>query len=638
MERPGRPEPTPELVGRDAERARVDAFIDSVSMGAHAFLIRGEPGIGKTALWHYALRGCRDRGYEVLRTRPAEEEMPLPLVALTDLLEPLNVELPSEEGDRLARARLVLEALRESAARAPTIVAIDDAQWLDPGSAQALRYVLRRLDAEPIGMIATARAGSDLDPLALLRSVPQERREVVELGPLGQSDLRRLLSGTLSSISRPMLRRIHEVSGGNPLYAIELARGLEPSGGAHDGPSELRLPDSLQAAIRQRLVSAGGDIQALLRIVSALGPTSVGAIGSVGQLADVDALLDEARGHGLLVVEEDLRVRFSHPLIGSVVYSEMSPLERRALHADIASKITDPDVRARHLARCAVEPDAEIASTLEEAAGRAASLGAFDLAAEFAGHARRLTPGDDTDGDLRRALQEIDHLAAAGEVRLALARSDRLVASLPPGIERAEAVIRRDAIEHDDVETAIALLEQALDDAGEDEALRGRVLALLSRKRRDLGDMAGAVDSAERALALAEQVGDPTMTMSASASLAFYSLLAGAPRPGLMERAVELESELGARQLPAGPRTLLARQLLWSGDLRDRGRSARPHSPKAFAWAMSGGGSKRCTTSRSPAARPANSPVRRPMAGRGSRPSGTPRTRGASGCSCSRSP
>jgi DNA-binding CsgD family transcriptional regulator len=567
MDRPGRPEPSPELIGRDAERARVDAFIDSVSVGARAFLIRGAPGIGKTALWRDTLRNCRERGYEVLRARPAEEEMPLPLVGLTDLLEPVSVDLLTQERDGLARGRVVLEALREVAARSPTIIAIDDLQWLDSGSAQALRYVLRRLDAEPIGVLATTRAGAQPDPLTLSRSVPQERLETLELGPLGESDLRRLLSGTLSSISRPVLRRIHEVSGGNPLYAIELARGLQPGGGATDGSSELRLPDSLQAAIKQRVGTTEPDLAELLAIVSALGPTSVGELRANMPDADLDGLIDRAVRRELLVLEDDLAIRFSHPLIGSVVYAELGPLERRRLHADLGSKTRDPDVRARHLARSIERPDERSARDLEAAADRAASRGSFDLAAEFAGHALRVTPPMDLDDAFRRALLEIESLAAAGEVSRALDRSNSLLASLPPGKLRAEAIVRRDAIEDDDDETASRLLEEALDQAGDDESLQGRVLYLLGRTRRLMGDMPGAIASAERALALAERAGDLATEMSAAANLAYSAATAGAPRPELMKRAIELEQGHGTPLLTTSPRMLLAKLLLWSGDL-----------------------------------------------------------------------
>jgi DNA-binding CsgD family transcriptional regulator len=427
--------------------------------------------------------------------------------------------------------------------------------------------VLRRLDAEPIGVVATTRAGAEPDPLALSRSVPQERLEVLELGPLGEADLRRLLSGTLSSISRPVLRRIHEVSGGNPLYAIELARGLQPGSGTSDGSSELRLPDSLQAAIKQRVGTTEPDLAELLAIVSALGPTSVGELRANMPDADLDGLIDRAVRRELLVLEDDLAIRFSHPLIGSVVYAELGPLERRRLHADLASKARDPDVRARHLARSIERPDERSSRDLEAAAERAASQGSFDLAAEFAGHALRATPAKDLDDAFRRALLEIDSLAAAGEVSRALDRSNSLLASLPPGKRRAEAIVRRDAIEDDDPETASRLLEEALEQAGDDESLQGRVLELLGRTRRLMGDMPGAIECAERGLALAERAGDLATQMSASANLAYTAATAGAPRPALMERAVELERGLGTPLLTTSPRMLLAKQLLWSGDL-----------------------------------------------------------------------
>jgi DNA-binding CsgD family transcriptional regulator len=554
------------VVGRDAEVARVDAFLEAIPEGVRALLIRGEPGIGKTALWEHAVERCREPGFRVLRSRSAEEEMPFPTVGLIDLFERPGVDRAALDPDLdpSARGRTVLEALRRLAEDAPVVVAIDDVQWLDSVSARALRFALRRLDREPIGVLLTLRddAGSG-DPLTSV--LPPGRSATLDLPPLGLDDLRRVLAGTVTSIPRPVLRRIHEVSGGNPLYAIELARSIEGGAGTHER-SEIALPGSLQAAISRRLEAVPADLVDLLRVVSALGPTSVGELRPIAG-DEVDALLKRAELRALLVVEDDLRVRFSHPLIGSVVYAGMSPLERRELHADLASHAADPDVRARHLARSADEPDAALAQELEEAADRAASRDAFDLSAEFAGHGLRLTPPDDADATLRRAFAEIESLAAAGEVRRALDRSDRLLASLPPGKRRAEAIVRRMQVEDDDLETSSHLLEQALEEAGDDEALQSGVLERLSETHQYMGDMAQAIHRAEQALALAERVGDAEMQMVASANLALNSAIAGAPRPELMERALELERKLGKPMLVIGPQMLVAKLHLWSGDL-----------------------------------------------------------------------
>jgi DNA-binding CsgD family transcriptional regulator len=562
---------TPYVVGREAERARVDAFTAALARDARALVIRGESGIGKTALWRHTVELCRRAGFEVLRTRPAEEEMRLALVGLTDLFEHVEVGTDAlQDDDQVTRGQAVLEALRRLAARGPTVVAIDDAQWLDTASARALRYALRRLDAEPVGVLQATRAPSPDDPLAAASTLPPGRCDVVELGPLSQAALRRVLAGVVPAISRPMLRRIHAVSGGNPLYAIELARGVAGEAEAHRAPGGLPLPDSLQAAIELRLETVPATLLPLLETVSALGHTSVRVLSDILAEAELAEQLATAAGHGLLVVEEDLDVRFAHPLVGSAVYARMTPLARRSLHARLADRAGDEDVRARHLALSTDDPDAEVAALLESAAERASRSGASDLAAEFAGHSLRLTPAEDADGARRRALAEIEHLASAGEVSRALGLADELLARLEPGPGRAEALVQLAQLEDDDLERGEALLLQALEDAREDELLCGRVLDRLGWLRgMFLGNLAGGIECLQRAVAIADERRDPGLQLLATAGLAFMETLSGVPRPERMAAAIELEAEVGRPLLWAGPRALLGKQRFWDGELAE---------------------------------------------------------------------
>ncbi len=556
------------VIGRGPELARIDAFLGALPEGARAFVMRGASGIGKTTLWRHAAQGFRGAGHRVLVTRPAEEELSLTLAGLVDLLEDVGGDVEAAD-DPLARGRAVLAALRGIAQDGPALVAIDDLQWLDAASARALRYALRRLDAEPIGMLATTRLGAPTeDPLAMARLLPPGRFEMLDVGPLSLAAVRRIVGGVVTTISPRTLRRIHEVSGGNPLFALELARDLA-SDGAQRSPGGLRLPDSLQAAILSRLDSVPADLLPLLETASALARTSVRELRELLPDADVDALLALADRHELLTVADDLEVRFAHPLIGSVVYARMGPLERRTLHARLAERAADPDLRAHHLALCTDEPGADVAGLLEQAARRASQRGALGLAAEFAEHAVRLTPPADGDALHRRVRHHIGDLTAAGEVARALELADRLIADLPAGPARAEALVQRAQLEDEDLETGEALLVRALQDAGADAPLRGRVLDQLGWLRGIFrGDLPAGIACAREALAVAERVGDRAFQMSAAAGLSNMETLAGTPRPELMERAVAIEDEIGRPPLWSGPRVLRGEQLLWAGDLR----------------------------------------------------------------------
>jgi DNA-binding CsgD family transcriptional regulator len=561
----------PAFVGREAERARVDAFVASLRHGARALIVRGAPGIGKTSLWRNGLDVCRAAGFRVLVTRPAEEEMSLALAGLADLFDGLEIENVALRADDnpFARGRAVLDRLRQLAERAPVVVAIDDVQWLDSASARALRYAVRRLDEEPVGVLATSRSGADPeDPLTVSTTLPPGRCDSLELGPVSLVALRSMLRGTVDAISHPLLVRIHEISAGNPFYAIELARGLPRDERARLSASELRPPDSLQAAIARRLDTMSGELAELIDLAAAAGPVTVRELGEALPGVDVQQLLVTAEREGLLVVDEQLEVRPAHPLIASTAYGRMSPLTRRSLHGRLAAQAVDDDVRARHLALSSDDPDAELAQLLEEAARRASGRGAPDLAAEFTAHSLRLTPSEDADGARRRALAEIDHLAAAGEVGRALSLADELIADLPSGSARGEVLLHRYQLEDEESPTSEALLLRALDEAGEDERLRGRVLQDLAGLRGWLlGNMPGAIDSAREALAIADRVGEPSVQMLAAAGLAHLEAVAGSPRRELIARAVALEEEVGSPSILIGPAALRAKQMYWAGEL-----------------------------------------------------------------------
>ena len=540
----------------------------TVSAGPSALSIGGGPGVGKTALWRFAISDARARGHRVLISRPAEEEMPLSGVGLTDFFEGYRLAgLTVGTDDPFSTGRAVLGALRDIAGDGSAVLAIDDVQWLDSFSARSLRYALRRLETEPIAVVTTLRHdAAHVDPLALASTLPPERQDVVEPGPLHLDDIRRLIGDSGGAISRPTLRRIAEMSAGNPLYALELARALRVKG-TDTSAGPLPLPDSVQLAIGDRVGSHAGDVGTLLEIVSAMGRSSVGALREISLTNDLDEALGVAQEERLLVVEDDLTVRFSHPMVGSVVYARIDPIAKRALHARLAALASEPDVRARHVALSTESAGAEAAALLEDAAARANRRGAPDLAADFIAHSLRLTPVHDEEAVRRRRLQQIAHLAASGEAGRALVLADELLASLPPGPARAEVLVQRFEVEDDDLAFGERLLEEALDDAGEDEALRGRVLDMLAWLR---GMLRGNLQDGIRALAPVSRSPNARRTRACRCSLVIACGDGGAHRSP-SSRSAQRNGGPGARPWAQGtseaPRALSGKLRFWAGDL-----------------------------------------------------------------------
>ena len=555
------------MVGRRFERERIDAFVSAPPPDARALILRGEPGIGKTTLWRYAVSRARELRLRVLVTRPAQEEMPLSGVGLIDLFEGTGLDTGSLAlGDPFATGRVVLATLRDMASLGPVVLAIDDLQWLDPVSARALRFALRRLKDDPVTVVATTRDDSvEPDPLALARILPAHRLGTLQVLALALEDIRHVIGG---SISRPLLRRIYEASGGNPLYAVELAMAQEGMERPDVSIDTMPLPDSLQTAIDDRVSSQSKELIALLESISVVGRSTVATIRELMAPADADSLLLEGQREGIVVVDDDLSVRFSHPLVRSAVYHRIDPIRRHELHARSADLAVDADVRARHLALSADPPDPRVATLLEEAADRANRRGASNLAAGFVRHSLRLTPLRNEADMRRRAIAEISYLSLAGEASRALAAADRLVASLPHGPDRAAVLIQRFEVEDDDLTLGDKLLSEALDDAGDDELLRGRVLDMLAWLRGMYrGDLTEGIRCAREGLQIADRTGDPDLRMLTQSSLAVLGALIGEPHPDRLADAVSLERRMHEPGPSEGPLGLSGKLRFWAGDL-----------------------------------------------------------------------
>ncbi len=567
-----RPAAGARLAGRDAELARVERFLASAAdRGSRGLLIRGEAGIGKTLVWRAALDRVRaeHRHHLVLVSRPAEEELQAAMLGLLDLFEDLDPGLVpaavlDPDTDLFDRGRAVLEALRRLADDRTVVLAIDDLQWLDPISRRALRYALRRLEDLPVLLLATERTGAgDDDAMPMM---PPERTEVITLGALPIEAIRQVLTPVMTTISRPALELVHDLSAGNPMYALELARSSDLNRdrlGVSPG-------QTLDTALSERLAGAPPAVRLVVQTAAALGPATPESLEAACG-GDARDQLAGAIDRGLLTLDDSLLVRCSHPLLSSVALGDMDTAARRALHARLADVVRDPDDRARHLALATIERDPARAQELVDAADRAGRRGAPGMAAEFAAHSLRLTALDDRAALARRAVAEILHRAAAGETGRAIAMVDAIVAGLPPGPDRFTALALRVGIDFGRAEEVLA---QAEEEAAADELVRGRILDLLAYMTYMYrGELDRARRLEDEALAIARRHGDVELEMLASATLATIAVLAGDPQPDLFDRALELGRQVQSPRLGRWPDVERGRQCVWAGDL-DQAREA----------------------------------------------------------------
>ncbi len=366
-------------------------------------MVRGEAGVGKTALLEYAIESASD--LKAVRAVGVESERELAFAALHQLCAPmlgrldllpdpqrraLAVTFGLADGaapDRFLVGLAVLGLLSEVAEERPLVCVIDDAQWLDQASAQTLAFVARRLLADAVVLLFSAR-----EPSKELIGLP----ELVVEG-LGESDARELLRSVVPGrLDERIREQIVAETHGNPLALIELTRGLSSAQLA--GGFGLPAAPSLEGRIEERFMQRVGalpDGAGQLLLAAAAEPTGDPALlwRAAQRLGVTGQALAPAESAGLL--EAGARVRFRHPLVRSAVYRAASPEERRRVHRALAEATdpeVDPDRRAWHLAEAAAGPDEDVAAELERAAGRAQARGGLAAAAAFLERASDLTP------------------------------------------------------------------------------------------------------------------------------------------------------------------------------------------------------------------------------------------------------
>lgn len=466
---------TGEVLGRDLELGSVDAFLDRVE-GLAGLVLEGEPGVGKSTLWLAAIARARERGFRVLSSRPAEPERDRAHLVLGDLFEEvlddvlpalavprrralelalLTGQAPDHPVDERALGVAVRESLQILAERTPLLLAVDDEQWLDRSSANALRFALRRLRDERVLLLPARRPNDETEMPGLENAVAPDRAERLVLGPLSMGALHLLLQRRLKrSFARPTLLRLLELSGGNPFYALELARELGPEDAAGDTTEGIPVPESLEQLVGARLEQLPNPTREALRVVAVHGRPSRSLLRTSGVATRA---LEPAVAAQVLAWTGNA-VRFTHPLLASALYQSASPEERRRTHERLATIVDDPVERGRHLALATEEPDEEVATTLEESADLALARGTIFAAAELGEHALRLTPPHEPEERHRRALATAKRHLESGEARRARALALDLLTWSHAGAQRAEALVLMS-----DVEEGAANLERAID-------------------------------------------------------------------------------------------------------------------------------------------------------------------------------
>jgi tetratricopeptide (TPR) repeat protein len=567
-------------------------FLDSLHAGPAALLVSGEAGIGKSTLWRAGVAAARSRSFRVLVCRPAEAEAGLPYVALADLLQSIPQELlaalpaPQREAlevalrragatdqlDRVALARGMLAALSSLASGGSTVVAIDDAQWLDAPSRDALRFAFRRFeDGERIGLFATVRNDDPRAPLDVDAALPGDRITRLVLGPLELAELESIVhSHSDVSVSRPSWRAVYRVSGGNPLFALQIADAVARKGGLAPG-EEPPLPETLTAAIRDRLASLSARARRTLLFAAALGKPAPALLEAAK--AD-EAGLQEALAARVLELDGE-RLRFAHPLLAAVVYGEAPAAERRKAHRLLADLIDDPQEQARHLGRGCDGPEEAIAATLEAAADHAAQLGVPDTAAELAVHAERLTPATRIADSARRATRAARYTGRAGDTERSIEILRRLVSTLPPGRQRAGALALLGFITWD-----LATLLRAVEEAEGDPELLAVAYSDASMIELHRGAGEDAVAHARAAVSAAKKSGNAATFAKALTARALPEAHRRAKRAlALLDEAADLERSL------TEPLSLINSPSTWRGAIlldADRFAEAREALEEAY--------------------------------------------------------
>jgi DNA-binding CsgD family transcriptional regulator len=441
---------------------------------------------------------------------------------------------PTDERAVATAFSSVIERISE---RSAVLLLVDDAQWLDASSRAVIGFTARRLTGRT-GMLMTIRTGEPdaADGQSWLNFPRPETVARIRMRPLSLGSLHALIAGRLGhTLNRPTITRIHEISAGNPLFALELAVAA-----ADDGfPTTVGLPDGLAALVRRRIGEAGDDAAKVLLAAACAAAPTVELLGLATDMspARVAELLEAMETRGVVTIDGH-RVRFTHPLFATGVYANATASDRRAMHRVLATIVEQPELKARHLALAATTGDAETLSALDAAVDAMVARGAPAVAAELIELALKL--GGDTQ---QRRIRAGELHFRAGALVPARSYLQSVLEELPSGLMRALALVWLGAVKayDDDLFGAVDAFSEAADDAADAPALRLMCLLRLALTLAITDRMGDALERGEQAVKLADELGVPGLRSQALSIWVLGKFIWGL---GVDEEALRLALEL----------------------------------------------------------------------------------------------
>ncbi len=585
-------------VGREAERDTIGSWLGAERPGI--LRIEGVAGIGKTTLWSCAVDLARARGDRLMvwRASTAERDiafavltalfdLPSVIAVLADLPDPRRraIEVALGRADPAPRSPepglvglAVADVLRLLAARGPVLVAIDDIQWMDRASEDALAFAVRRLAAEPVGLVLARRTPLATEPHrsfvdsedsgSSLASALASRIHI-DVGGLTVGALGRLLHERLGvAFSRPLLVRVHGACDGNPFLALEVSRSLLART-VQPGPGEpFPVPPEAGPLVRDHLaVLTAAARRAVVMVAMSPDPRIdliARALGERGQRA-----IEDACRKGILVAD-DGRLRAAHPLFASTAYGAAPPGERRALRRTLARLVDDPVERAVHLAATVEGRDDTVATALADAGRLALARGAPAMAGQLIQRAARSAEGAARQAAL--LVEAAEAATAAGDPAAGAADLRAALELMPDGTVRAKALLALgDIVYVQRPAEALPLLVSALDHTEGDPIMEATVHSHIA----GMADMDPAQGnrSAELAAQILEKPDvhpDPEHLACALLERAFHCLLRGEPAADEdLDRGLRLRTGTGTTFVARRSQELAERCLFHYGRLSE---------------------------------------------------------------------